>query len=61
MVSNQFFEKQGPFPLKEIIKTIDCISDLSDVGDFKIYGVENLSNAKTNDMTFLNSNKYKDI
>ena len=24
MSENQFFEKKGPFPLKEIIKTIGC-------------------------------------
>ena len=61
MASNQFFEKQGPFPLREIIKTIGCTSDFSSTKDFKIFGVESLVNAKANDMTFLNSIKYKDI
>ena len=46
MVSNQFFEKKGPYPLKEIIKVIDCSNDYSHVKDFEIYGVESLINAK---------------
>ena len=61
MPSNQFFVKRGPFPLKELIKTIDCVGDFSQVNDFDIYGVESLTNANENDMTFLNSTKYKDV
>ena len=61
MVSNQFFVKKGPFPLKELIKTIDCVGDFSKVSNFDIYGVESLVNAKENDMTFLNSSKYKNL
>ena len=61
MVSYQFFKKQGPYPLKEIIKVIGYSSDYSHVENFKIHGVESLSNATENDMTFLNSNRYKDI
>ena len=61
MVSNQFFVKKGPYPLKEIIKIINCTSEFSYVEDFKIYGVESLVNAKENDMTFLNSSKYKEV
>ena len=61
MSHNQFFVKQGPYPLKEIIRTINCTSEFSYVKDFKIYGVETLINAKENDMTFLNSIKYRDV
>jgi len=61
MTANHFFEKKGPFPLKEIIKNIDCTSVLSKENDFKIYGVESLDNASKNDMTFLNSSKYKNL
>jgi UDP-3-O-[3-hydroxymyristoyl] glucosamine N-acyltransferase len=61
MVANQFFTKKGPFPLKEIIKTINYTSEFSHEKDFEIHGVESLINAKENDMTFLNSSKYKDI
>ena len=61
MTTNHFFEKKGPFPLKEIIKNIDCANDLSKENDFKIYGVESLDKASKNDMTFLNSSRYKDL
>ena len=46
MVSNQFFVKKGPYPLKEIIKAIDCTNNYSNVKDFEIHGVESLVNAK---------------
>ena len=29
MSENQFFEKRGPFPLREIIKVIGCSGDFS--------------------------------
>ena len=61
MPVNQFFVKKGPFPLKEIINNIDCNGDFTHVNDFVIYGVESLSNATKNDMTFLNSSKYKNL
>ena len=61
MASNQFFTKQGPFPLKEIVKTIDCIGDFSHLKNFEIHGVESLVEAKEDDMTFLNSTKYKGV
>ena len=61
MSLNQFFEKQGPFPLKEIIKAINC-TDYSPINDnFKIHDVESLMNAKENDITYLHSAKYKDF
>ena len=61
MPSDQFFVKRGPFPLKELIKTIDCVGDFSQLNDFDIYGVESLVEAKESDMTFLSSLKYKDV
>ena len=61
MPVNQFFVKKGPFPLKEIIKNIRCNGDFSHANDFEIYGVESLSNATKNDMTFLNSSRYKNL
>ena len=61
MSQNQFFEKKGPFPLKEIIKAINCSNNHSNIKDFDIYGVESLDSAKENDMTFLNSSRYKDV
>ena len=43
MVSNQFFVKKGPFPLKEIIKAINWLpcEFFTRQDDFKIYGVLN--------------------
>ena len=61
MAPNQFFVKQGPFPLQEIIKTINCTSEFSNIKNFEIHGVESLINAQEKDMTFLNSTKYKDV
>ena len=55
-----FFEKKGPFPLKEISKIIGIKSDSVDYLGLKIFGLESLVNANKKDMTFLNSRKYKE-
>ena len=61
MSENQFFERRGPFPLSEIIKAIGCNGDFSKNNNFKICSFESLGNANVNDMTFLNSSKYRDL
>ena len=61
MSKNQFFEKKGPFPLQEIIKTIGCNEDFSHPSDFKIYSFESLDKATDNDLSFLNSSKYQNL
>ena len=61
MSENQFFEKRGPFPLREIIKVIGCSGDFSQENNFEISSFESLDNASTNDMTFLNSIKYQEL
>ncbi len=61
MPVNQFFEKKGPFPLKEIIKTIGCNGDFSKVNNFEINSFESLDKAGSQDMTFLNSSKYQGL
>ena len=61
MSKNQFFEKKGPFPLKELIKVIGYTGKKTYENDFKIFGIESLKNADKNDMTFLNSSKYQEI
>ncbi len=61
MSDTQFFEKKGPFQIKDIAKLIGCTNELANVENFKIYGIESLDNAKNKDMTFLNSVKYKDL
>ena len=61
MSTNQCFDKKGTFPLREIIKIIGYSGNYSNKDNFDIYGVESLVNAKENDMTFLNSVKYKNL
>jgi len=61
MSNTQFFEKKGPFQLKDIAKTIGCTNEFSENENFEIHGVESLDSAKDKDMTFLNSIKYKDL
>ena len=61
MSKNQFFEQKGPFPLGEIIKTIGCSGDFSQINNFEIKSFESLGNASNHDMTFLNSNKYQEL
>ena len=61
MSTKYFFEKKGPFPLKEITQVIGCINDLSESKNFNIYGFESLDAAGQKDMTFFNSVKYKEL
>ncbi len=61
MSENQFFEKKGPFPLEEIVKTIGHDGNFSKEKDFKIYGFKTLDRASDKDMTFLNSSKYQNL
>ena len=61
MSSIRFFQKKGPFPLKEIFKVINNQSEFAGDANLKIYGFESLDTASDRDMTFLNSAKYKDI
>ena len=59
MKSSEFFERKGPFPLKEIVKTIGFDDNFLKGKNFEIFGFESLDNATKKDMTFLNSSKYK--
>ncbi len=59
MSSKHFFEKKGPFPLNKIIKVIGCDKQLTN--NIEINGFESLLNANSNDLTFLNSSKYKEL
>jgi len=61
MSKNLFFEKKGPFPLNEIIKTLGCKVDFKKINNFKVYGFESLDNAENEDITFLNSSKYQKL
>jgi UDP-3-O-[3-hydroxymyristoyl] glucosamine N-acyltransferase len=61
MLSNQFFDKQGPFNLKKILTDIRFKGNLSKFNSLKISDIKNLSEAKKTDITFLNSSKYKEL
>ncbi len=61
MTTNHFYEKRGPFPLNEIVKTIGCVNKFANKNNIEIQGLESLINARKKDMTFLNSSKYKDL
>tara|TARA_B100000686_G_C16728185_1_gene939031 strand:- start:229 stop:1224 length:996 start_codon:yes stop_codon:yes gene_type:complete len=61
MSITQFFQKKGPFPFRKIVEVVKCTNDVSQTKDFNIYGVESLDNAKNNEITFLNSNRYSKI
>jgi len=59
MPVNEFFEKKGPFPLKDILKVIGHVEDFPKDTNIKIYGFQPLDTACEKDITFLNSNKYQ--
>ena len=61
MNKNHFYEKKGPFSLSEIIKSIGAVDIANKDRDIIIDGFESLDAASKNDMTFLNSQKYKDL
>ena len=61
MTKNQFFEKKGPFPLSKILETIGYIGDSINNKDIIFFSFESLDNATDKDLTFLNSNKYKEL
>jgi len=62
MSKKYFFEKKGPFPLKEIIKIIGIKSNFNAKNEeFEINDFQSLDKAKSTDMTFLNSAKYKNL
>ena len=53
-----FFKKKGPFLVKDISNLINASQVKK---NFKISGINDLQNAKCDEITFLNSSKYKDI
>ena len=61
MIKNHFYEKKGPYPLNEIVKTISCDNTFVNKNNIEIHGLESLSNATIKDITFLNSQKYKNF
>ena len=61
MGKNVFYEKSGPYPLNEIVKAISCDNTFVNKNNIVIHGLESLNNATVKDITFLNSQKYKDF
>ena len=57
---NPFFKNHGPLKISEITNLLNInIDNLN--RDLEIYDIKDLLTAKKEDITFLNSNKYKDI
>ena len=61
MALNRFFTKKGPFPLIEIAKAAGCTKSSTAADKIFIHGIESLDTAQSEDITFLNSNKYKHL
>jgi UDP-3-O-[3-hydroxymyristoyl] glucosamine N-acyltransferase len=61
MSGNLFFEKKGPFPVSKIMKIIGDNINNANARDFKVHSIEPLDQAGKNDITFLNSSKYKNL
>jgi len=61
MSKNHFYEKKGPFPLQEIIKIIGYTGNFPNKNNYEIHDLVSINKASKNDMTFLNSTKYKDL
>ena len=55
MVLNQFFQKKGPFLLKEIIKTVNCTNGFSKLNNLEIFDIESLSKAEKNNIFALDA------
>tara|TARA_B100000787_G_scaffold109045_1_gene81113 strand:+ start:725 stop:1714 length:990 start_codon:yes stop_codon:yes gene_type:complete len=61
---NSFFKNHGPFKLSNIINSeINYLPQFNDLikNNNLIYDVKNLNEATSNDITFFNSIKYKDL
>tara|TARA_B100001996_G_scaffold356954_1_gene320590 strand:- start:623 stop:1615 length:993 start_codon:yes stop_codon:yes gene_type:complete len=61
MTKNHFYDKKGPHPLNEIIKVISSDNKFDNKNNIEIHGFESLTNATQSDITFLNSQKYKNF
>ena len=57
---NQFFKKKGPFLLKDIVNLINC-KNINFDNKKKIFNINDLVSASSNEITFLNSTKYKEL
>ena len=60
MDNNFFFKNKGPFSIKKIVETCGDNAHSEKDSNIKIYNIIDLFRAKENDITFLNSIKYKE-
>jgi len=61
MPHSRFFEKKGPFPFEDILRTIGCTEDFSSFKNLVVHGINSLINARDDEITFLTSSKYTKI
>ena len=60
MTENRFFEKKGPFTLGDIINKLNIEDKEITKSSTLIEDIQNLNTANNNDITFFNSQNYKD-
>ena len=58
-MSHPFFTYHGPISIDEILRLLKI--KINTRNDFNITDIKDLSNADQNSLTFLHSNKYKDM
>ncbi len=58
-MSHPFFVCHGPISVDEILELLNIKADIS--SKFEITDIKDLSNADQNSLTFLHSNRYKEI
>ena len=60
MSNNSFFQNKGPFSIEKIVETCEGKVHSELDPNIKIQNIIDLFRAKENDITFLNSTKYKE-
>ena len=60
IMSKSFYNNKGPLKILDILKTLN-LKDNSFTEDIKVFDVKDLFSAKSSDISFLHSKKYKDI
>ena len=60
MSNNFFFKNKGPFSIKKIVETCEDKVHSGLDSNIKIHNIIDLFRAKENDITFLNSTRYKE-
>ena len=58
-IHNPFFKNKGPIKISKILETIKTDSSFENE-NFEVFDIKDLSNASKDDISFLNSMKYRD-